>query len=61
MSVIAGLKMKEPEFTSLKKAVQLVNKTKGLNISLHRVETVKGQFELVVKDRPDLKSRKNIE
>ena len=59
-SVIAGMKMAEPKYRKLNEIVQLINTTKDLNVFLHKAEPVQGQFQLFVKDRPDLKSKKNI-
>ena len=60
-SVIAGMRMKDPELSELEDAVKTINKEKGLNISFYKATPLKGKFELFVKERPELKSKCNLQ
>jgi hypothetical protein len=53
-SVIAGMRMNNDDFATLKKAVETVNQKLGINVTLHKAEPLKGKFALHVTDREDL-------
>nr|WP_087147045.1 DUF2971 domain-containing protein [Crenothrix polyspora] len=53
-SVIAGVRMRDEDFTVLKNTVDTVNKEQGMNVTVHKAEPVKGKFALTVPDRDDL-------
>ncbi len=53
-SVIAGMRMEDDDFATLKKAVETVNQELGINVTLHKAEPLKGKFALHVPDREDL-------
>lgn len=60
-SVIAGMRMKDPELSKLEDAVKTINKEKGLNISFYKATPLKGKFGLVIKERPELTSQYNLQ
>jgi len=53
-SVIAGMKMDEPNFTTLRRSIDRVNQELDLEIELHQTKAVRGKFELFVPTRSDL-------
>ncbi len=53
-SVIAGMKMTDENFVTLKNAVAKVNKELGINVTVHKAQAVTGKFALFVPDRKDL-------
>jgi hypothetical protein len=53
-SVIAGMRMSDDNFAVLKNTVDEVNKELVINVTIHRVEPLKGKFALFVPDRDDL-------
>lgn len=53
-SVIAGMKMSDDDFVTLKNTVDAVNKELGINVTIHKTQAIKGKFALFVPDRDDL-------
>lgn len=53
-SVIAGMKMENPELGQLNDAVEKMNQEIGLNVQLYQARAVKGRFALCVPDHPKL-------
>lgn len=53
-SVIVGMKMESPEYMRIKKILAKLFEKNKLKVALHKVDSVKGKFELFVSDRPDL-------
>lgn len=60
-SVIAGMRMKDPELSKLEDAVKTINKEKELNVLFYKAASLKGKFGLFIKERPELKSQCNLQ
>jgi len=58
-SVIAGMKMDNPNYATLVESINKTNQELNLKIRVHKTESVKGKFELFVPTRSDLKPMKS--
>ncbi len=58
-SVIAGLKMKDTDYTSLKSTIHKINSEMEINVKLYKAEKLKGKFALFVPGRDDLSDCSN--
>lgn len=55
-SVIAGMRMSEKHFVTLKNTVATINIELGINVAVYRANPLKGKFALFIPDRDDLSS-----
>ena len=53
-SVIAGMRMKDDDYGTLKSSVDAVNEANNINIRLYRARPEQGKYSLYVPDRDDL-------
>lgn len=59
-SVIAGMRMSDEDFATLKNAVDKVNQELNINVTVHKAHPVEEKFALYVPDREDLKIHNNL-